>query len=265
MRIEGTSEGAGSGGTSNQTVQVKVEPPATDAPSVEVKQEPISDASSNTTTPDEEQAKPITGPYTTRGVKVRYSDDAVADPDDDDFAPSGNSKKKRRTSNRKTKLQLPDIGGYRPTKKRVNRKDPTRCHVCRQRFDDPNLKYFPGPPADALEEIIALTDPSLSLFTGDEENMSEHDQRPILKLTQFGIYDEPGHLCHLDGGAIEANHLLYAYGYVKAVWNDNPGVEGGIATKEIGPINEWFISGFDGGEKAIMCNLHYFFFLFKCN
>jgi DNA (cytosine-5)-methyltransferase 1 len=82
--------------------------------------------------------------------------------------------------------------------------------------------------------------------------MSELDQRPILKLTQFGIYDEPGHLCHLDGGAIEANHLLFAYGYVKPVWNDNPGIQGGIATKEIAPINEWFISGFHGGEKA-MC------------
>lgn len=125
-----------------------------------------------------------------------------------------------------------------------------------QRFDDSNLKYFPGPPADAIEEIIALTDPSLSLFTGEEEYMSELDQRPILKLTQFGIYDEPGHLCHLDGGAIEANHFLYAYGYVKPVWNDNPGTEGGIATKEIGPINEWFVSGFDGGEKAIMCKLN---------
>jgi DNA (cytosine-5)-methyltransferase 1 len=115
------------------------------------------------------------------------------------------------------------------------------------------LKYFPSPPVDSIEEIIALTDPSLSLFTVEEECMSELDQRPILKLTQFGIYDEPGHLCHLDGGAIEANHLLFAYGYVKPVWNDNPGIQGGIATKEIAPINEWFISGFHGGEKAIMC------------
>ncbi len=72
------------------------------------------------------------------------------------------------------------------------------------------MKYFPGPPADSIEEIIAQTDPSLSLFSGEEEVMSELDQRPILKLTQFGIYVEPGHLCHLDGGAIEANHLLFA-------------------------------------------------------
>ena len=57
----------------------------------------------------------------------------------------------------------------------------------------------------------------------------------------------------MDGGAIEANHFIYASGYVKAIWSDGPDTEGGIATKEIGPINEWFISGFDGGEKAMLC------------
>ena len=41
--------------------------------------------------------------------------------------------------------------------------------VCRQRLEDPNLLYFPGPPAEAVEEVVAITDPSLSLFTGDEQ------------------------------------------------------------------------------------------------
>ena len=108
-----------------------------------------------------------------------------------------------------------------------------------------------------MEEVIALTDPSLSLFSGDEEITSEWDHRPILRLTQFGIYDESGHLCALDGGAIEANRLLFAYGYVKPVWSDTPGPEDGIAVKEIGPINEWFFSGFDGGEKAIVCKFYF--------
>ena len=69
------------------------------------------------------------------------------------------------------------------------------------------------------------------------------------------MYLNIGHLCALDGGAIEANSLLFAYGYVKPVWSDSPGPEDGIATKEIGPINEWFFSGFDGGQKAIVCKL----------
>ena len=54
------------------------------------------------------------------------------------------------------------------------------------------LQFYPGPPLNAVEEIIALTDPSLSLFNGDEEGTNEGDERPILRLTQFGIYDQPG-------------------------------------------------------------------------
>lgn len=27
---------------------------------------------------------------------------------------------------------------------------------------------------------------------------------------------------------------------------------GGIPTKALGPINEWYITGFDGGEKALI-------------
>ncbi len=29
-------------------------------------------------------------------------------------------------------------------------------------------------------------------------------------------------------------------------------ISGGVATKNIGPINEWWIAGFDGGEKALI-------------
>ena len=59
-------------------------------------------------------------------------------------------------------------------------------------------------------------------------------------------------MCPLDGGAIEQNQLLYAFGYIKPIYSDNPDVEGGIAATEIGPINEWYIGGFDGGEKALI-------------
>lgn len=226
---------------------------------MQVKQEPKTlevqttvESSSNCNSASQEDSKPLPettkrkSSYSTRGVKIKYQSDG-----EDDFEPEV-EKKMRKTRGSRVKAELPDIGGYKPSKKK-RRKDPTRCHVCRQKLDDPNLNYFPGPPADAMEEVITLTDPSLSLFNGDEECTSELDQRPILKLTQFGIYDEPGHLCAIDGGAIEANHFLYAYGYVKPVWAENPGPEEGIPTKEIGPINEWFISGFDGGEKAVMC------------
>lgn len=29
-------------------------------------------------------------------------------------------------------------------------------------------------------------------------------------------------------------------------------IVGGIPTKDIGPINEWWVAGFDGGEKALV-------------
>ena len=126
-------------------------------------------------------------------------------------------------------------------------------HLFSSRLDDPALKICSASLAEAVEEIVALTHSSLCIFTGDEEFPAEMDQRPIIKLTQFGIYDQFGHLCELDGGAIEGNHNIYAYGYVKPVWNDDTGVDGGINTKEIGPINEWFVSDSYRGEKAVMC------------
>jgi hypothetical protein len=137
MRIECTD---GDGVAGNE-VNVKEEPPELQA---------ISESSPDTTpveeetkpmpkTVEEEANKPTSKPVTvlskTRGVKVRYTfDEAAASGEgDDDFLP-GNTKKKRRTASRHAKVELPDIGGYRPSrKKKINRKDPNRCHVCRQR------------------------------------------------------------------------------------------------------------------------------------
>ena len=127
MRIECT---AGGGATSNveEEVKVKNEPPAVVIPE--------HDSSNPVATPVEEEAKPpvlATGAYSTRGVKVRYSSDDIGMEFDDDYNPRGNLTKRRRTTTRRAKVELPDIGGYRPAKKRINRKDPNRCHVCRQR------------------------------------------------------------------------------------------------------------------------------------
>lgn len=210
MKIEVLEDGAC--GTSKES-EIKPEP------ATEEVSENIPPAVANRTSP----ARSNSSAYATRGIKVRYASD-----DEDSFRISPKRRKK-------IKDERPDNGVYKPAKKRINRKvDPNRCSVCRQRLDDPSLQYFPGPPLNAVEECIALTDQSLSLFTGDEENVSEMDQRPILKLTQFQIYDQQGHLCALDGGAIEQNQLLFACGYVKPVYSDNPAAEDGIAATEIG-------------------------------
>ncbi|KAL1124037.1 hypothetical protein AAG570_001807 [Ranatra chinensis] len=129
---------------------------------------------------------------------------------------------------------------------------PKKCEHCRQLLSDPDLKLYQGHPHNAVEEFVALTDPKLSLFTGEEACVEEHDERPQNKITYFTIYDKAGHLCPIDSGLIERNVLLYFSGYVKAVYEESPDIEGGIPTMDLGPINEWWISGFDGGEKALI-------------
>ena len=70
--------------------------------------------------------------------------------------------------------------------------------------------------------------------------------------TIFSVYDKNGHVCPFDTGLIEKNINIYFSGYVKAIYEDDPSIEGGIPGKDLGPIVEWWVSGFDGGEQAIV-------------
>lgn len=58
-----------------------------------------------------------------------------------------------------------------------------RCKYCQQKLN--NLKLYQGHPNGALEEQIALIDPKLCLFMGDESFIDEIDARPQNKLTHF--------------------------------------------------------------------------------
>lgn len=62
---------------------------------------------------------------------------------------------------------------------------PTKCQICRQLLDNEELKLYQGHPNGAVEELVALTDPRLSLFTGEESMINESDERPQNKLTHF--------------------------------------------------------------------------------
>lgn len=62
---------------------------------------------------------------------------------------------------------------------------PSKCQICRQILDDPDLRLYDGHPNDSVEEYVALTDPKLSLFTGDEDTIHEDDHRPQNKVTYF--------------------------------------------------------------------------------
>ncbi|PIK50643.1 DNA (cytosine-5)-methytransferase 1 [Apostichopus japonicus] len=135
----------------------------------------------------------------------------------------------------------------------VNEKQPPpRCKECRQLLDDSELQLFCGDPENAVEEYIALTDPKLSLLTGDEEEAMSYDERLQFKITHFSVYDKNTHLCPFDTGLIEKNKELFFSGFVKPIYDESPSPEGGIPTKALGPINEWYITGFDGGEKALI-------------
>lgn len=39
---------------------------------------------------------------------------------------------------------------------------------------------------------------------------------------------------------------------MKAIYEEDSSPEGGVPTKDMGPINEWYLSGFDGGELALI-------------
>lgn len=126
-----------------------------------------------------------------------------------------------------------------------------RCQYCKQKLTN-DVKLYQGHPNGAIEEQIALTDPKLCLFIGDESFIDESDERPQNKLTHFSVYDMNGHLCPFDTGLIEKNVLLYFSGYMKPIYEENSSPEGGIPTKDMGPINEWYVTGFDGGELALV-------------
>ncbi|KYN05968.1 DNA (cytosine-5)-methyltransferase PliMCI [Cyphomyrmex costatus] len=126
-----------------------------------------------------------------------------------------------------------------------------RCQYCKQKLNN-DITLYQGHPNGAIEEEIALIDPKLCLFIGNESFIDESDERPQNKLTHFSVYDMNGHLCPFDTGLIEKNVLLYFSGYMKAIYEENSSPEGGIPTKDMGPINEWYVTGFDGGELVLL-------------
>lgn len=61
-----------------------------------------------------------------------------------------------------------------------------RCIICRQYIEE--VAFYNGHPNNAVEEYIALTDEKLSLFTGDEVCINQHDERPTHKVSIIKIY-----------------------------------------------------------------------------
>uniref|UniRef100_A0A8C0IZ04 DNA (cytosine-5)-methyltransferase n=1 Tax=Chelonoidis abingdonii TaxID=106734 RepID=A0A8C0IZ04_CHEAB len=108
------------------------------------------------------------------------------------------------------------------------------------------------PSLSQLEEPEMLTDERLSIFDANEDGFESYEDLPQHKVTSFSVYDKKGHLCPFDTGLIERNIELYFSGAVKPIYDDNPCLDGGVRAKKLGPINAWWITGFDGGERALI-------------
>ncbi|KAG6440695.1 hypothetical protein O3G_MSEX001376 [Manduca sexta] len=125
--------------------------------------------------------------------------------------------------------------------------DTEQCEICGQFLNNSDLVYYQGHPQDAVEEYIALTNDKLVLASGDEGDIME---RPQTNITGFAIFDEQGHLCPIDGGLVENDIRIYMSGYLKSICSDSSDIdEESIPVKDVGPIIEWFIHGFDGGDR----------------
>ncbi|XP_055925172.1 DNA (cytosine-5)-methyltransferase PliMCI-like isoform X3 [Argiope bruennichi] len=127
-----------------------------------------------------------------------------------------------------------------------------RCTECREFLDSPDLKLFNDSHVDAVEEFVMLTDPRLSVHTDGDYDSADVTERPQHKITQFSVYDRFTHLCGFDQGLIEKNVEIYFSGYVKPIYEEDPGPNGGIPARNLGPIVEWWVSGYDGGERALI-------------
>lgn len=86
-----------------------------------------------------------------------------------------NGKKRRKMKHDKSSSLNSRVKKARPVIK--------KCEVCKQKLDE--IILYQGHPNGAVEEAVALTDPKLCIFTGDEDYINEIDARPHNKLTYF--------------------------------------------------------------------------------
>ncbi|XP_006875222.1 PREDICTED: DNA (cytosine-5)-methyltransferase 1 [Chrysochloris asiatica] len=168
--------------------------------------------------------------------------DADSDEDEDEQE----EKRRKTTSKEQNEKKTPR------TKSLVfSKTNSPKCVLCGQCLDDPELKYVQY-LLDAVDEPQMLTYEKLSIFDDSESGFESYDALPQHKLTCFSVYCKHGHLCPIDAGLIEKNVELCFSGSAKPIYDDDPSIEGGVNGKNLGPINEWWITGFDGGEKVLI-------------
>ncbi|KAI5644354.1 c-5 cytosine-specific DNA methylase domain-containing protein [Phthorimaea operculella] len=199
--------------------------------------------------PKKRERSPVTDVAQTKKIKeqnpsvLSRSNTTDAESDDND---SNNKEQKQIEASESNNN---NINGHSEPKSNINRHIPNNetCDICGQFLNDSDLIYYQGHPQDAVEEFIALTNEKLVLSAGDEGDIME---RPQTNITGFSIFDQHGHLCPIDGGLIENDVRIYMSGYLKSICSDSPDIdEESVPVKDVGPIIEWFIHGFDGGDR----------------
>lgn len=123
------------------------------------------------------------------------------------------------------------------------------CAYCGQLESDAICQATDG-SVEWKGELEMLTNPDLVIPC--EEDADVLETRPQHRVTEFQVYAECKHLVAIDLGLIEDGKNIYLSGWVKPVFSDDDTIDGGIPSVGIGPVTEWWFSGFDGSNRVLI-------------
>ena len=80
------------------------------------------------------------------------------------------------------------------------------------------------------------------------------DGRPEVRVTQVVFYDQIGHVVpfDFDPDILSRGLEIYLSGFFKMLTDDDPLSENGIPVTQVGPLCEWWISGYGSGENIVL-------------
>ena len=80
------------------------------------------------------------------------------------------------------------------------------------------------------------------------------DSRPEVRVTQVVFYDQIGHVVpfDFDPDILSRGLEIFLSGFFKMLTDDDPLSENGIPVTQVGPLCEWWISGYGSGENIVL-------------
>lgn len=130
------------------------------------------------------------------------------------------------------------------------------CTICCQELD--NVATVQSSSNVLLDELAMLTHPQIIKTTVEGESIETYV--PQVKINDYYITDEHGHMVPFDTGLIESGHKLYLYGNVSDILSsedddkeeDDLNTSNDVPAGHLGPLTEWWFSGFDGTSKILL-------------